>query len=233
MKPLPWIALSMLLWVNMPLAAHADDATGPSLVLGATGAYGRVTFFRGSDVQGIAKLRSRNGFAFGISSQYRLYATGPVQLGVHSELLYTRRGVRVEYEGSDSGYRLDYLELPILGRTLFSLSGPIQPYIVVGPRIGLLLSAERIDANGNVQDDSDSTNTFDLGFNAGAGAVFHASSHVMLSIEARYDQSLMNRIDSRVDTTADQRHRAFFLLLGVSMGVGGAAPASANASHAP
>jgi opacity protein-like surface antigen len=223
------IILTALMWAIVSLPAQADETT-PSFGLGVTGAYSRVTFFRGSGVEGVAKLRSRNSFAFGINSHYRLYATDRIQFGVQPELLYARRGVRVEYAGSNSGYQLDYLELPLLGRILLLTSGAVQPYVAVGPRFGLLLSAERTDANGSVRDESDDTNTFDLGFSAGAGALIHVGSRVMISIEGRYDQSLMNRIDDNVDTTADQRHRAFFLMLGVSMGIGGPAPASADAS---
>lgn len=204
------------------------------LEVGTRAAYGRVTFFRGGGVKGVTTLKYRSGFAFGIFTQYRLSAMERIHVGVQPELLFARRGAEAEYEDLIIGaWQLSYLELPILGRALFPLSGPVEPYVVAGPRFGVLLSSESIDFNGNVRDESDATNTFDFGFSAGAGVVVHVGSRVMLTIEGRYDQSLMNRIDSRVDTTADQRHRAFFLLLGVSMGVGGAAPASANASHAP
>jgi opacity protein-like surface antigen len=158
-----------------------------------------------------------------------------MHLGVQPELLFVRRGAEGELDGRIVAvWQLSYLEFPVLGRVSFPLFGSISPYIVAGPRFGLLLSAKTTDINGYVQDSSDSTNTFDFGFSAGTGAVFQVGSRVMLSLEARYDQSLMNRIKlSGDEVTNDQRHRAFFLLLGVSMGIGDAAPASTNASPVP
>ena len=228
MKLLRCIGLPILLWIGLPSAAHADDRETPPVDLGITGGYGRVTFFRGNGIEGAGKLRSKDGFAFGISGHYRLHTADQMNLGIHSELLFVRRGVRYEYQGDDLGAdRLSYLEFPALMRVEIPSVRPLMPYVVVGPRFGLLMSAESTDANGSVRDESDQTNRLDIGFSAGAGALIHVGSRMMLSLEGRYDQSLMNRIDDSVDTTADQRHRAFFLMLGVSMGVG--APTAAPA----
>jgi opacity protein-like surface antigen len=229
MKLLHWITSTILLWACMPFAAYAEEPMKPPLEIGARGAYSQVTFFRGGGVEGVTNLKYRSGFAFGISTQYWLHAKDFMQFGIQPELLFVRRGAEAEYEGLVVGvFQLSYLEVPVLGRVLFPLSGPVSPYIVAGPRLGLLLSAETTDANGNVRDSSDSTNTFDFGFSAGAGAVFQVSSRVMLSLEGRYDQSLMNRLDFEgEEVTNDQRHRAFFLMLGVSMGVGSPARTAA------
>ena len=233
MRPILPIVFSMLLSVSVPLMAQAEEGKGPSFELGAKGGYALVTFFRGTGVQGSSQLRARNSFLVGASSQYRMYATDRVNLGVEADLLFIRRGAEAEYDGHvDTSWQLSYFELPVLVRVLLPLSGWVDPYIAAGPRLGFLLSAKSTDTNGNVRDEADGTSTLDVGFSAGAGALIHTGSRVMLSLEGRYDQSFMNRIDS-VDTTADQRHRAFFLMLGVSMGIGGRAPASADASPAP
>lgn len=235
MKLLRCIGLPILLWIGLPSAAHANDQETPPFDLGVTAAYGRVTFFRGSGIEGAGKLRSKDGFAFGISAHYRLHTADPIRFGIHSDLLFVRRGVRYEYQGDDLGSdQLSYLEIPVLVRVRIPPFRPVAPYIVVGPRFGLLLSAESTDANGNVQDESDQTNTLDVGFSAGAGALIQVGSRMMFTIEGRYDQSLMNRLDfDGEEVTNDQRHRAFFLIFGVSMGIKGAAPASADASPAP
>lgn len=220
MKLLRCIGFLVLLWIGLSSAAHANEQTVPLFELGVTGAYGRVTFFRGNGIEGAGQLRSKNGFAFGLFARYPFFTADRIHLGVHSDLLFVRRGVRYEYQGDALGSdQLSYLELPVLMRVLLPRLRPVAPYVVVGPRLGLLLSAESTDVNGNVQDESDQTNTLDVGFSAGAGALIHVGSRVMLSIEGRYDQSLMNRIDDS-DTMADQRHRAFFLMLGASMGIG-------------
>jgi opacity protein-like surface antigen len=222
MRLLPWATILVLLLLGTPSTVHADDLTASPFEVGATAAYSRVTFFRGSGFQGAGKLRSRNSFATGLFSHYRLHVTERMHLGIQPELLFVRRGAKGEYEGVILGsWQLNYIELPVLGRVLFPLSGPVSPYIVAGPRLGLLVSAETTDANGNVQDSSDETNTFDVGFSAGVGALIQVGSRVMLTIEGRYDQSLMNRLDfDGEEVTNDQRHRAFFLMLGVSMGIG-------------
>jgi opacity protein-like surface antigen len=231
MRPLQWIIVLMLLWIGFP-RAYADRQT---LELGARATYGQVTLFRGSDIQSNTTLEYRNGFAFGISARRALHRAARMHFGVESDLLFVRRGAEVESAGVIiNTFQLSYLEIPVLGRALLPLSGPVEPYIVAGPRFGLLLSSESIDFNGNVRDESDATHTFDFGFSAGAGAAVQVGSRTTLTIEGRYDQSLMNRIDFHSEeVTNDQRHRAFFLLLGVSMGIGGAAAASAKASHAP
>lgn len=227
MRLLRFIAISILLWFGMPSMVQANQPTNSAFEVGPKAAYSRVTFFRGSGVQGSGKLRSKNSFAAGLSSHHRLYATEAMQLGIQPELFFVRRGAKGEYEDRIIGtWQLSYIELPVLARMLFPLSGAVEPYVVAGPRLGVLLSAESTDVNGNVRDESDGTNFFDFGFSAGAGALFHAGSHVTLSLEGRYDQSLMNRIDS-VETTADQRHRAFFLMLGLSMGIGSTTRTSA------
>lgn len=235
MRSRAWATLLIFFWFGMPSTLHADERMVSPFELGARGAYSRVTLFRGSDSQGAGKLRSRNSFAAGLSSYYGLHATEWVYLGAQPELLFVRRGAEAEYEGLVVGiFQHSYLELPILGHVRFPLSGTVSPYIVAGPRLGLLLRAETTDANGNVRDSSDSTSSFDVGFSAGAGALIHVSSRVMLTIEGRYDQSLTNRLKPDGEEGAnDQRHRAFFLMLGVSMGIGDPAPASADASPAP
>ena len=234
MRLFSWILLSILLSFSLAATAHADKQTDFPFEVGAKAAYSRITFFRGSGIQGAGKLRSRNSFAAGLSSHYRLHTTKRVHLGVQPELLFVRRGADGELDGRIvAAWHLSYLEVPALGRVSFPLSGSVSPYIVAGPRFGLLLSAETTDVNGNVQDGSDSTNTFDFGFSAGAGAVFHVGSGIMVSIDGRYDQSLLNRIKLSTDeVTNDQRHRAFFLMLGVSMGIGAPAPAvAASLAH--
>jgi hypothetical protein len=221
MKFLPWFAVAILLWLSVPVTAHAEE-TSPPFEVGATGAYSRVTFFRGSGIEGAGKLRSKNSFAVGLSSHYRLHAAELVHLGVRPEVLFVRRGADGELNGRIvADWRLSYLEFPILGRVLFPVTRSVSPYLLAGPRIGLLLSAESTDVNGFLRDESGYTNTFDFGFSAGLGAVFRVGSRFMLSVDARYDQSLINRIKPEgEEVTNDQRHRAFFLMFGFSMGLG-------------
>jgi opacity protein-like surface antigen len=221
MRSLRWIVLLILLGSGIP-CAHAEDQSQFSFDLGTKAAYGRVNFFRGSGIQGETDLKYRSGFAFGVTSHSRLHRTGRIHFGVQPELLFVRRGAEAEYEGVILGtFRLSYLELPVFGRALFSLSNAVSPYIIAGPRFGLLLSATNTNAFGNERDESDGTNTLDFGFSVGAGALIHIGSRTILTIESRYDQSLMNRLDfDGEEVTNDQRHRAFFLMLGVSMGIG-------------
>jgi opacity protein-like surface antigen len=224
MRAMQWIVIFVAIWFAIP-AASAEEQTPSALELGARTAYGQVTLFRGSGIQGNTNLQYRSGFAFGISSYLRLRSVDLVHLGAQADLLFVRRGAEVESAGAIiNTFQLSYVELPVLGRVSLGLAGPVSPYVVVGPRFGLLLSAESIDVNGNVRDESDGTNTVDVGFSAGAGALIYVGSRMMLTIEGRYDQSLMNRLDfDGGEVTNDQRHRAFFLMLGVSMGLGSAA----------
>lgn len=222
MRLLRWIIVAMLLCLSMPLSARANEQTNSLFEIGARGAYSRVTFFRGSGIQGAGKLRSKNSFALGLASHYRLHAAELVQVGLQPELLFVRRGADGELNDRIvAKWRLSYLEFPILGRVLFPLTRSVSPYIVAGPRLGFLLSAESTDVNGYVRDESSYTNTFDFGFSAGAGALIQVGSRVMVTIEGRYDQSLMNHLDfNGEEVTNDQRHRAFFMMLGISMGIG-------------
>lgn len=234
MRAMQWIVMSILVWTGIPFA-YAEEQTQPPLELGARAAYGQVTLFRGSGIQGNTDLQYRSSFAFGISAYRRIYDAERMHFGAQVDLLFARRGAEVESAGVIiNTFQLGYAELPIMGRALLALDGPVSPYVVAGPRFGLLLSAESIDVNGNIRDETDGTNKLDFGFSAGVGALVHIDSRVTLTIEGRYDQSLMNRLDfDGEEVTNDQRHRAFFLMLGVSMGIGSPARASAAASPAP
>lgn len=215
------INVLFLLGICMPVTSHADVSSSPSVELGAKGGYALVTLYRGNGVQGSSQIRARNSFLAGVSSLLTMYVTDQVQLGAQAELLMVRRGAEAEANGLVvTSYDFNYLELPAMGRVKLPVSSWIEPYAVVGPRFGFLLRVESTDINGNVRDESDGTNKFDLGISAGLGALFHVGSRTMLSLEARYDQSVMNRIDASVETSADQRHRAFFLIFGASIGVG-------------
>lgn len=216
------VAITVLLSFLLPIPLHAAPLEETTLEIGAKAAYGHVTFFRGGGIQGVSTLKYRSGFAIGLFCHHAILATERLNLGVQPELLFVRRGAELEYQGAIvDTVVLDYLDVPVLARAFYPISDSINPYIIAGPRFGVLLGGTSKDVNGTVRDRSDSTNSFDIGITAGVGALIPVGTRFVLTLEGRYDQSLVNSVKaSGEEVTNDQRHRAFFLMLGVSMGIG-------------
>ena len=99
-----------------------------------------------------------------------LFATVPLAWGVtlQPEVVYTIKGASFEFEGFETNYIVDYVEVPVLVRFGVLRSG----YVVAGPTMAFRLRARnRIPFGGSTEEvDLDSeVEKFDLGIAGGVG----------------------------------------------------------------
>lgn len=86
---------------------------------------------------------------------------------VQPELVFSRQGAKVEDEGDDHKYRLNYLNIPVLGQ----YNDPSGFYAETGPQFGFLLNA-KLKEDGRVHTITDNYKGFDLSWAFGAGFQF-------------------------------------------------------------
>lgn len=224
-------ALTTILCASVPCSSHPrEDSAAPHLI-GIKPLFGLAAFYRNS---GSNRISYRYGVSYGAGAYGYLdmHAGSWGHIGIQPELLWVRRATRAVIDDtilSDS-YRLDSIDLAVLGRASYSVSDRVTLHAAAGPRLGFQLDAKRTDINGNIQD-LDDLRKFELGVSIAAGGAIELMPRFSLMLEGRYDQGLVDIANA--DEEVDLRHRAFFLMLGVSMGFGGPAPESADASPVP
>jgi hypothetical protein len=126
------------------------------------------------------------------------------------EVLYVRKGARLALTGlftESVTYNLSYIDIPLLARVQTSRGNGF--YLLVGPSIGLNVTAEAEDEAGETEDVKDGINTSDMGLVIGAGVDF---AHLVL--EGRYTQGLSNILKDALDE-APVKNRAVSLLFGI------------------
>jgi hypothetical protein len=217
-KALISTTLAVALWSYAPCVTHAEEGEAPTYRVGLSGALGQTTFYRGSG-SGVLEYTYENGYGGGVFGSVGLRRTTWGELGGRTEVLWFRKGARAQFDSNTPGsiYRLDYLDVPVLACLRISVWGPLRIHAIAGPRLGFQLDGKRTDVNGNVQD-IDDFRKIDLGISVGLGASFKNFSRFEVMLEGRYDQGLLDIADANADV--DLRHRAFFLMLGISMGLG-------------
>ena len=190
---------------SAPTAVHAEEAPRVPLEIGLRGSFGGVKFASlGSSVAAYDSGYSLGAFA-------RFHVTKVARwLSMQTEFLYTAKGslAKTAATGEVFGtFVLRYLEIPVLARANFPTYSRIAPYAVLGPSLGITLTA-RTEETGDI---SAITNGYDLEFVAGAGVSIDLTSKAALILEARYNFGLTD-----IDTGAnnEKKNRAFFLTIG-------------------
>lgn len=121
------------------------------------------------------------------------------------ELLYTVKGCDLDISGVDAGLRLAYLEIPMLAKINFMKESQFKPYVLVGPALGLNMSATMFvdDDDADVEDVAG----MELGIVIGAGMDFNK-----FTFDARYDMGLTTIDDS--DAEADLKNSVIQIMVG-------------------
>jgi len=123
-------------------------------------------------------------------------------LGLQVEAMYLLKGSKAEIDFFGDVFDLElnlaYLSIPVLVRFDFN-SENASTYVVAGPEIGILLSAETKfdDLSQDVKDDFKS---LELGLNIGAGVSMNMGATPMF-VEVRYSLGLSNIEDNDDVTT--------------------------------
>jgi len=126
------------------------------------------------------------------------------------EVLYVRKGAKLALTGlftESATYNLNYLDIPLLARVQTSRGNGF--YFLVGPSIGLNVTAEVEAPDGETEDVKDMVSTSDMGLVIGAGVDF---AHLVA--EGRYTQGFSNVIKD-MPAEASVKNRAISLLFGI------------------
>jgi hypothetical protein len=119
-----------------------------------------------------------------------LFVTVPINdiVGFQPEVLFSQQGTRFTELGETAKFKLDYVQVPLLGRFRLGSGSPVA--VLVGPTLGFRYRA-KIDAPGVTDDFSDefedSIETFDAGLVTGV-----AVEAGRLVLDGRYTWGLMN-----------------------------------------
>jgi hypothetical protein len=118
---------------------------------------------------------------------------------VQTEVLYTMKGAGASEEGADVAVKLNYLEIPVLGRFEIPASGGVKPFVYAGPAISFKTSCTiEAEFRGNklstdCDDEQESFKVKSVDYSAviGGGLGFDVRGK-MLTIGARYTHGFAN-----------------------------------------
>ena len=140
------------------------------------------------------------------------------------ELLYTMKGANIDDPSGSGGYKMTYIEVPLLARFDIATSGGVKPFLYAGPAVSFKMSCDIeikssfFNVNSTCEEfvsQFASTTKFksiDYGAIIGGGLAFDLSGKTF-SIGARYDHSF-GKISEDTDPTVgnDVKHRVISVL---------------------
>jgi hypothetical protein len=203
--------------------AHADESQREGGAVFRFGAFlgGSLVDWAGADVDGevpgevtVAKPGFHTGLVMTVALDTLLSLDfEPVRLLAQPELAYAAKGTGYERDGVEGTYSVDlrYLQAGFLLRGEYSPAGSLAPYVVLGPELGFLRSAEFNNRFGMTADIRDNLKSTDLGLVLGLGAMYALPPWGSLGLELRADLGLVS-IDGQGDGD-EIRNAALTLLL--------------------
>jgi hypothetical protein len=130
------------------------------------------------------------GGAFGAFANYVIND----YVAVQPELLFSMKGAKGEEAGEDVTLSLNYLEIPILAKVSMPMEGKITPSLLIGPAIGILLTADIEDV-----DVKDTTKSVDIGLAVGAAVGMEELGPGTASVDAVFTLGMMSTDDSDLE----------------------------------
>ncbi|MDQ3020257.1 MAG: PorT family protein [Bacteroidota bacterium] len=131
-------------------------------------------------------------------SRTGLIVGGVIDIGINrnisivSGIRYVMKGAKVTSGGTTETGKLDYLEFPVLFKYKFPLT-EVNPYIILGPTLGINLSAEVETDNGQTtttEDFKENIESSDFGLLFGAGLDFRVGTMTNLFFQTAYSLGL-------------------------------------------
>ena len=154
-----------------------------------------------------ADLQSRIGIVAGVFATLPLFS--PLEL--QPEVLFSSKGARVDFEGVETSFVVDYLEVPVLARLSRRGGGRMHYYVAGGPSVGFLLRAvtrTKFATATEEVDIKDKVNRFDFGVAMGGGVEIGS-----LVVDGRYTLGLQD-IDKDKSDAIKTTNRAVSLTVG-------------------
>ena len=203
----------------LALLAAVCGSPAPSaaveVVAGLKGGWTRTDLSDGS-------VDARNGGVFGIAVGW---VVNP-WLSFHADPVWTRKGADLQnfqFGEFKSAVKLDYFELPLLGKFKYATSpqfGSGGPFGVFGPTIGINTKAN-VSVAGGEDNIAEHVHDADFGLTFGAGYDIPVGSAVT-TIEVRYVLGLLDVFESDAPSpqaTADRQNRALQITVGLSKSI--------------
>ncbi len=165
---------------------------------------------------------NKAGLAVGVAATVGIYRAPAARSGffldAQPEILYVAKGTNLDVDGETLGaYHLSYIEIPVLARAGFRVTPNLAPYLLFGPELGILLTAELENSRGEFSDSKDGLKTTDFGLVFGGGVTIDiAAIKGAINVEARYDLGLTDINDTGANGFV--KNRAFFVMLGYQYG---------------
>jgi len=130
------------------------------------------------------------------------------------ELLFTMKGAKTSEQGITGTLKLNYLEIPVLGRFDIPVASGVKPFVYAGPAISFNLSCTAqvsgsgINISGDCEDEDtgESVKKVDYSGVIGGGFAFGVSGHTV-TIGARYTHGFAS-----IGENGDAKNRTFSLL---------------------
>jgi hypothetical protein len=185
--------------------ALAEEGTRGGLIGGPSAATLAV-----SSGTSLPDFSSRAGFSAG------LFVVSPPHHGIafEPEVLFTRRGGRAQDSDEEISFRANYVDVPLLIRFQPQQPGRVTAHLVVGPMLGIRLSAKQsftVAGTTTTEDIKDQTRAGAFSLAAGGGIDVGR-----FQLGARYVWGL-SRLNTDRSDGLDIKHREFTVLAGVSV----------------
>lgn len=113
---------------------------------------------------------------------------------VQPEVLVMMKGTKADIE-EDAGFKLAYIDIPILAKYTIPMEGPVAPSIFAGPYVGFVMSAKEYYQDDEV-DWKDDSAMMDFGVIFGAGVDYVLSEGTgCITFDVRYCLGLTTLAD--------------------------------------
>ncbi len=170
-------------------------------------------------------------FKPGISAGAFLMYSSLNHFGISADVLYAQRGTRYEDATRRFTQRVNYLEIPVVGRYFLNLSGNFRPNIFIGPSVAIKLNAKRVNGeyiNGGSgpalnADNSNDFKNLDLGATGGFQLNWGTGNRQRFLIDARYNLGLsgvQNNLPNAWGARNSLQNSTITLSLGYGFGIG-------------
>jgi hypothetical protein len=148
---------------------------------------------------------SRTGLVAGVFVFYPFRE----QIGLQVEGLFSQKGAKVNDLGIDVDLRLDYFEIPVLGRFGVRASDDATVHVVAGPAFAFKVN-DSLDVSDFFGFDEIDIKPYDVGLSVGGGVTFRN-----IVVDARYTHGLVNINDeAALDDFLEVKNRVFSITVG-------------------
>ena len=189
------------LLIAMPASAQVN--------LGVIGGLNLANINTDPDPPSGVDLNSRTGFGVGGVLSFGLGETFALQL----EPMYLQKGATAKEAGEEDKLEAAYIEVPVMIKFPFG-SGDTKPYVMAGPTVGWLLSAE-VDG----EDIKDEVKSIDFGIAFGGGVSLPMGNNTVF-VEGRYSLGLTDVNDDPTDDTKFKT-KGIQIMAGITFPLGG------------